>query len=41
MTLDFAAVWVEWPMLLRGLGMTVGLTVFAAALGGLLGASTR
>jgi len=37
MTLDFAAVWVEWPMLLRGVGMTVLLTVLAASLGGLLG----
>jgi polar amino acid transport system permease protein len=37
MILDFAAVWVEWPMLARGVAMTVGLTVLAAALGGLLG----
>jgi len=37
MTLDFVAVWVEWPMLLRGVAMTVWLTVLAAALGGLLG----
>ena len=37
MIFDFAAVWVEWPMLARGVAMTVWLTVLAAALGGLLG----
>ena len=37
MTLDFTAVWVEWPMLARGVAMTLLLTVLATALGGLLG----
>ncbi|NYG32342.1 amino acid ABC transporter permease [Sphaerotilus montanus] len=36
-TLDFGAVLAEWPLLLRGVGMTVGLTVVAAVLGAALG----
>ncbi|WP_293996233.1 amino acid ABC transporter permease [Sphaerotilus sp.] len=36
-TLDFGAVLVEWPLLLRGVGMTIGLTVVAAVLGAALG----
>ncbi len=36
-TLDFAAVLVEWPLLLRGLLLTIGLTVVAAVLGMALG----
>ena len=32
-TLDFAAVLAEWPMLLRGAAFTVGLTAVAAVLG--------
>lgn len=35
--LDFPAVLAEWPMLLRGAGMTVLLTAFAAPLGLALG----
>ena len=34
---DFLAVLAQWPLLLRGLGWTVGLTVVSAALGGLIG----
>ncbi|HTP74319.1 MAG TPA: amino acid ABC transporter permease [Burkholderiaceae bacterium] len=37
MTLDFAAVWADWPLLARGVGMTLLLTVLAATVGGLLG----
>ena len=36
-TLDFGAVLAEWPLLLRGVGMTLGLTVVAAVLGAALG----
>lgn len=36
-TLDFGAVLVEWPLLLRGVVMTIGLTVVAAVLGSGLG----
>jgi polar amino acid transport system permease protein len=36
-TLDFGAVLVEWPLLLRGVVMTIGLTVVAAVLGAALG----
>lgn len=36
-TLDFGAVLVEWPLLLRGVAMTIGLTVVAAVLGSGLG----
>ena len=35
--LDFGAVLAEWPLLLRGLAMTVGLTVVSAVLGAGLG----
>ncbi|HNB44956.1 MAG TPA: amino acid ABC transporter permease [Burkholderiaceae bacterium] len=35
--LDFAAVLVEWPALLRGLGLTAGLTALSTAGGLLLG----
>ena len=35
--LDFGAVLAEWPLLLRGVAMTVGLTVVAAVLGAALG----
>lgn len=35
--LDFAAVWVDWPMLLEGAAWTVGLTAVSAVLGVLLG----
>jgi len=34
---DFAVVLAQWPMLLRGLGLTVVLTVISAVLGALLG----
>lgn len=34
---DFLVVLAQWPMLLRGLGLTVLLTVFSAVLGTLLG----
>jgi polar amino acid transport system permease protein len=34
---DFAVVLAQWPMLLRGLGLTVTLTAFSAVLGALLG----
>lgn len=37
MTLDFSAVFIEWPMLLRGLLVTLGLTAAAATFGILLG----
>ena len=37
MTLDFSAVLIEWPMLLRGLLVTLGLTAAAATFGLLLG----
>jgi polar amino acid transport system permease protein len=36
-SLDFAAVLVDWPLLLRGLGMTAGLTAVSATLGLALG----
>lgn len=36
-TLDFAAVLVEWPLLLKGVAWTVGLTAVAAGLGLALG----
>jgi polar amino acid transport system permease protein len=36
-SLDFAAVLVDWPLLLRGLGVTAGLTAVAATLGLALG----
>jgi len=36
-TLDFGAVLAEWPLLLRGVAMTVGLTVVAAVAGVALG----
>ena len=36
-TLDFGAVLQEWPLLLRGVAFTVGLTVVAAVLGVALG----
>lgn len=36
-TLDFAAVLAEWPQLLRGLGMTAGLTAVSAVAGLALG----
>ena len=35
--LDFGAVLAEWPLLLRGLAMTVGLTVVSSVLGAGLG----
>jgi polar amino acid transport system permease protein len=35
--LDFAAVLVEWPLLLRGVAFTVGLTAISAVLGMALG----
>ncbi len=34
---DFGTVLAQWPMLMRGLGLTVTLTVTSAALGALLG----
>ena len=34
---DFAVVLAEWPMLLRGLGLTITLTAVSAVLGALLG----
>lgn len=34
---DFAVVLAQWPMLLRGLGLTVALTAISAVLGALLG----
>ena len=34
---DFGAVWAEWPLLLRGVALTVGLTALAAVLGLMLG----
>ena len=37
MTLDFSAVFIEWPMLLRGLLVTLGLTAAAASFGLVLG----
>lgn len=37
MTLDFSAVFIEWPMLLRGLLVTLGLTAAAATFGIVLG----
>jgi polar amino acid transport system permease protein len=37
MTLDFAAVWADWPLLVRGALMTVLLTALAATIGGVLG----
>ena len=37
MTLDFSAVFIEWPMLLRGLLVTLGLTTAAATFGIVLG----
>ncbi|WP_341958148.1 amino acid ABC transporter permease [Pseudomonas sp. RC10] len=37
MTLDFSVVLKQWPMLLDGLALTVGLTLIAAVLGTLLG----
>jgi polar amino acid transport system permease protein len=43
-TLDFAAVLVEWPLLLRGVAMTVVLTAVSAAIGlgvGVAGAWAR
>jgi polar amino acid transport system permease protein len=36
-TLDFAAVWVEWPLLLRGLLLTIALTATSALLGMVVG----
>jgi polar amino acid transport system permease protein len=36
-TLDFAAVLADWPMLVHGLGWTVGLTAVSATVGVLLG----
>lgn len=36
-TLDFAAVLVEWPLLLRGLAWTLGLTAISAVLGVAIG----
>jgi polar amino acid transport system permease protein len=36
-TLDFAAVLVEWPLLARGVAFTVGLTAVSAVLGVALG----
>ena len=36
-SLDFSAVLVDWPLLLRGLAMTAGLTAVAATLGLALG----
>jgi polar amino acid transport system permease protein len=36
-TLDFPAVLVDWPMLLQGIGYTVGLTAVATVLGLLIG----
>jgi polar amino acid transport system permease protein len=36
-SLDFSAVLVDWPLLLRGLGVTAGLTAVAATLGLTLG----
>jgi polar amino acid transport system permease protein len=36
-SLDFSAVLVDWPLLLRGLGVTAGLTAVAATLGLALG----
>ena len=35
--LDFAAVLAEWPLLLRGVAWTLGLTAISALLGVLLG----
>lgn len=35
--LDFAAVLAQWPLLLRGMAWTIGLTIISAALGVLLG----
>ncbi|MFJ5296115.1 amino acid ABC transporter permease [Pseudomonas sp. NPDC088368] len=37
MTLDFSVVLNQWPLLLDGLALTVGLTMIAAVLGTLLG----
>ncbi|NBB09472.1 amino acid ABC transporter permease [Pseudomonas sp. SLFW] len=37
MTLDFSVVLKQWPLLLDGLALTVGLTLIAAVLGTLLG----
>lgn len=37
MTLDFSAVFIEWPMLLRGLLVTLGLTAAAGIFGIVLG----
>jgi polar amino acid transport system permease protein len=36
-SLDFSAVLVEWPLLAKGVGVTVGLTVVAASFGVALG----
>lgn len=36
---DFAAIWVEWPLLAKGVAWTLGLTAVSATLGVLLGIS--
>ena len=35
--LDFASVLTQWPLLLKGVGWTLGLTAVSAVLGVLLG----